>query len=118
MVLLAVPLKNDSGLESPVNNHFSRSPYFLLYDTATGDNKVLENGAARGAGHDGPLNLLYDNGVRSVACSGIGPGAMDYAAELGITICFGRAQKAQDLVDKYMGGTLENMADGSLCGGD
>ena len=118
MTLLAVPLKDDTGLGSAINNHFSRSPFFLIYDTKSGTASVMQNDAAHSTGHAGPLSQLFDRGVRAIACPGIGPGAIDYAAELGISVCFGRGETAQDLVDKYAAGTLETMADGSPCGGD
>ncbi len=117
-MILAVPLKDGAGLGSAINAHFSRSPFFLIYDTKTGSASVAQNSAAHASGHEGPLSQLFDLGVRAIACSGIGPGAMDYAAELGISVCFGRGETAQGLVDKYVAGTLETMADGSLCGGD
>lgn len=117
MTLLAIPLKEDRGMDSLVNAHFSRSPFFLIYDTASGESSVEKNDAATAQGHEGPLNQLFDRGVRSIACSGIGPAAIDYAGELGMSVCFGRGARARELVEKYMGGALESMADGSPCGG-
>lgn len=116
MSIIAIPLKDDRGLQSAVNEHFSRSPFFLIIDEPLESNKVIENSAAFKPGHEGTMELLHENSVENVLCSGIGPGALDYASELKIRVCFGRAKNAQELYEKYTRSELENVVDGSVCG--
>ena len=115
-MLLAVPVKGEDGLEALVDHHFSRAPYYLLYETGDGAVRSVRNISAQSRGqHEGPIEQLYDAGVRAIACSGIGPAAIDFAAELGIPVCFGRARTAGELIEKYREGGLESLADGSPC---
>ena len=113
---MAIPLKDDKGMGSAVNEHFSRSPFFMIIDEASNGQKLIENSAAFKPGHEGTMEMLHGNGVENVLCSGIGPGALDYASELNIRVCFGRAKDAQELYEKYSRSELENVVDGSACG--
>lgn len=118
MTTVAIPVKDDKGPESSVDHHFSRAPYYALYDIEKESFTIIKNEAANKPGHEGPLELLDARDVTAVLCAGIGPGALDFAAELGMTVCFGRAQTASDMVEMYEARELENVSDGSPCGRD
>jgi predicted Fe-Mo cluster-binding NifX family protein len=79
---------------------------------------IIKNDAANKPGHEGPLELLNGKHVTSVLCAGIGPGALDYADEVGMTVCFGRAKTVGEMITMYNERSLEDVADGSPCGKD
>ncbi|MBN1785850.1 MAG: NifB/NifX family molybdenum-iron cluster-binding protein [Candidatus Methanofastidiosa archaeon] len=115
MSILAIPLKEDKGLGSLVNEHFSRSPFFIIIDDSKATESVVENKGAFKPGHEATIELLSENKVDRILCSGMGPGAMDYAKELGMKVCFGRASTAGELLQKFRDGGLEDIVDGSPC---
>lgn len=115
MSLLAIPIKEDNDFDSNVNMHFSRSPFFFIYNTTSKSGNIVKNTAANKPGHEGPLEILNGLGVTKILCSGIGSGAIDFAKELGITVCFGRTKTVSELIERYKNGELENILDGSAC---
>jgi len=112
---IAIPLKDNNDMGSHINEHFSRSPYFMIYEESPKSHRVIENRAAFTPGHEGTIDLLKENDVKSIICSGIGPGALEYAEELGMSVCFGRAKDAAELLEMYFQKKLENVVDGTPC---
>ncbi|HOP09390.1 MAG TPA: NifB/NifX family molybdenum-iron cluster-binding protein [Candidatus Methanofastidiosa archaeon] len=115
MTVIAIPLKDDNGMDSHINEHFSRSPYFMIIGEKGDTDMIIENKAAFAPGHEGTLDLLKDHDVDMIICSGIGPGALEYADELGMKVCFGRAKSAKELLDMHAKGDLEDVVNGSPC---
>jgi len=115
MAVIAIPLKDNNGMDSHVNEHFSRSPFFMIYLDSEKEHKIIENSAAFTPGHEGTIDLLKQNDVESILCSGIGPGALDYAQELKMRVCFGRAKSVGELLEMNDRGELEDVIDGSPC---
>lgn len=74
---ICLPIKENKGLESVPYDHFGSAPYFLIYDTESGDVKVVDN---RDLNHEHgmcrPLQALGGEDIDAVVVGGIGQGAL------------------------------------------
>jgi predicted DNA-binding protein (UPF0251 family)/predicted Fe-Mo cluster-binding NifX family protein len=112
---IALPIENDI-----VCQHFGRAPAFRIYDIK--DNQVAGTSTlnAAGQGHEALAKQLGDAGVDTVICGGMGNGAYEALAGLGIQVIGG----ASGSPDQLVGGLLDYLqfamdyqtADGCGCG--
>ena len=104
--------------------HFGHTETFKIYEVE--DGKVLSSQviAADGEGHVAQAGLLGANGVNVLICGGIGDGAVAALGQYGIELCTGVSGDADEAVEAYLRGELENTGvncghrhgDGSACG--
>lgn len=108
-----------------VFGHFGHTEQFKVYEVEDGkvvSSSILSSG---GQGHGALAILLSGNGIDALICGGIGPGARNALASLGIQLMAGVAGSADAAVEAYLAGTLEYSADancdhhgeGHTCGG-
>lgn len=82
---LCIPIKENKGLDSVAFNHFGSSPIFMIYDTATEETKLIENGNLHHEhGMCQPLKALGGEKVDAVLVAGIGAGALSKLAIQGV----------------------------------
>ncbi|AFL94685.1 dinitrogenase-related iron-molybdenum cofactor protein [Thermococcus cleftensis] len=106
---IAVPLKDERGLESEVCEHFGRARYFAFIDveenTIKGSEVVEVPFEDHGPG-DLP-NFIKEHGGEVVLAYGMGKRAIAYFNSLGITVVTGAYGKVRNVVEAFINQVLE-----------
>ncbi|MDD7408307.1 MAG: NifB/NifX family molybdenum-iron cluster-binding protein [Anaerovoracaceae bacterium] len=87
--------------------HFGQTRQFKIYDI---EDKAIKSSEIIGAGeyaHESLVTLLKAQGVETLICGGIGPGAQQFLKANGIQIMAGCSGEADDCVTSYLNGTLQ-----------
>jgi len=117
-MLACIPAKGDAGLDDSVHDHFGSAPYFTLYDTDTGEVKVVAN---RNAHHDHgtchPMNQLVRFRIDCVVCAGMGRRAIEALGSEGIKVYQGEAETIGDLIEDLKAGKLAEIDPAKACRG-
>lgn len=114
---ICIPVVENRGLESPVNEHFGSSPAFLIVDTESGRHQVVANHDQHHAhGMCQPLAALGDEHIDAVAVGGIGAGALRKLAAAGIDVYLARPGTAAETLDALKSGTLRKATPETACG--
>jgi len=74
---LCIPVKQKDGLESSVYSHFGSAPAFLIFDTNSKEEIIIDNSNMN---HDhgacNPIQTIGGSNVNAVIVGGIGGGAI------------------------------------------
>jgi predicted Fe-Mo cluster-binding NifX family protein len=75
-----------------MEERFGRSPYFIFFDTESGEWKAVENAFAAAPGGVGPraAQTLIDNGATAVVTGNVGGNALGALRAAGISVYFFR----------------------------
>ncbi len=83
---IAFPSQENSGLNSPVYEHFGSARYFVIVDSNTKEAQIIENKDLNHVhGNCQPLQALGGKPVDAVVVGGIGRGALMKLDSAGIT---------------------------------
>ena len=93
--------------------HFGRTQFFKIYTVE--DNKVdhSEVISSNGEGHGALAGILAEEQVDVLICGGIGPGAQNALAQMGIELVPGAEGDADQAVEAYLKGEL--VSAGATC---
>lgn len=91
-----------------VFQHFGHTDEFKIYEVEDGRVEGMKIVAAEGNGHSALAGLLNDLKVDVLICGGIGAGAQSALEEHGIKLCAGAEGSADEAVEAYLRGELEN----------
>ena len=88
--------------------HFGHTETFKVYEVE--DGKIVRSSiiGSNGTGHGALAGLLNDKGIDVLICGGIGGGAQAALSERGIELCAGASGNADEAVEAYLRGELEN----------
>ena len=97
--------------ESLLDKRFGRCDYFQIYDTETGDFRVLENESKMSNGGAGiaASNLLIDENVDVVITGNLGPNAFGVIEEGGIKPYTSESIAISSVLEKYKNGDLKEI---------
>ena len=113
---VCVPVEDSSGLKSKPCAHFGSAPYFLIHDTETGSSEVIDNGGRDHLhGMCQPLSMLEGHSVSVVACTGMGPRALDRLRADGIKVYRSAGATAEEVVSACKEGALEEITPETAC---
>lgn len=86
--------------------HFGHTEQFKLYDIT--DNKITATNivSTNGSGHGALAGFLKELAVDTLICGGIGGGAVNALAQIGVKLYGGISGKCDDAVEKLINGTL------------
>lgn len=103
----------DSG---SISAHFGHAPEFRFFDVNGAT--VSDAGSAPNPGHDSVSvpRWLAGQGANCVIAGGIGQGAVDILAELGVTVVAGAAGNPAEAVQSYIRGELKPSLAGTHAG--
>ncbi|MBR4987659.1 MAG: NifB/NifX family molybdenum-iron cluster-binding protein [Methanocorpusculum sp.] len=85
--------------------HFGTCPEFTVYTIENGE-ITAEKFSNTGSGHGALLQVLLDHSVDALICGGIGGGARNGLAQLGIELYPGVSGNADEAVLAFAAGTL------------
>lgn len=97
--------------ESLLDRRFGRCDYFQIYDTETGDFKVLENESKLSNGGAGiaASNQLIDEDIEVVITGNLGPNAFGIIEEEGIKAYTCESIAIGSVLEKYENGELKEI---------
>lgn len=86
--------------------HFGRTETFKVYEIQSGTVVDMQLLSADGTGHEALADLLAENGIDVVICGGMGAGAQNALASVGIQVCAGAEGDCDAAVAAFLGGEL------------
>ena len=92
--------------DGEVFQHFGHTENFKLYEIEAGQVVFSEVIDTNGSGHEALANFLADLSVSVLLCGGIGDGAQNALAGVGIEVCSGAAGDADAAVAAFLRGEL------------
>ncbi len=101
-MIIAVPYAGGQ-----VFGHFGHTKQFRLYTVEDGAVTAISLADTNGSGHGALSAFLADRGVNTLICGGIGGGAQDGLAEVGIRIYGGVSGDADRAVAMFLAGKLD-----------
>ncbi|NJE84845.1 dinitrogenase iron-molybdenum cofactor [Thermococcus sp. CX2] len=106
---IAVPIKDDSGLESEVCEHFGKARYFVFVDLEDGEIKGSEVVQVPFEEHSpGDLpEFIKQHGGEMVLAYGMGRRAIAYFNAMGVQVITGVSGKVRDVLEGLAKGTLK-----------
>ena len=90
-----------------VFQHFGHSTHFKLYDIEDGHVVGAHLVPVNGGGHSALAGFLSMFKVDELICGGMGQGARDALAEIGIKVYAGVSGKTDDAIAALIAGTLD-----------
>jgi predicted Fe-Mo cluster-binding NifX family protein len=99
---ICVPVLSSDGKDSQIYGHFGSAPYFAIYDSASDDISIVNNGVAEHEhGQCMPVNVIKNTGAEAVLCKGMGMRAANLLAGAGITAYMVDAATVKEAIEKY-----------------
>ncbi len=109
--------------------HFGHSEQFKIYDVENGEITNEQVMGTNGSGHGALAGLLASLNADTLICGGIGGGAQNALAQVGIKVYAGVTGNADEAVNAFLGGELkynpdvrcshhEHHGEGHSCGED
>lgn len=86
--------------------HFGHTEYFKLYETEGTEIKNSQVVSTNGSGHGALAGFLKEAQAEVLICGGIGAGAQNALAEVGIKLFGGVSGNADEAVRAYLAGEL------------
>lgn len=115
---VCIPIREGSGREAAVHNHFGSAPAFVLADTETGAAEDLPNpGAHHAHGSCRPLAGLAGRDLDAVVVGGMGVRAMQQIREAGLKIYYAGGGTVGEVLDALAAGRLPEMEEAHACTG-
>ncbi len=98
------------SLDSPMNDEFAESEYFLIYDTETGSSEILVN-RFKGLRGMGPkvVQMLKDNDVQAIITFDVRQNAYDALKSKNIEIFVAESQDPTENLKKFKDNKLRKM---------
>ncbi len=90
-----------------VGQHFGHTEQFKIYDVEDGQVKSSQVIDTNGTGHGALAGFLRAAEVETLICGGIGMGARNALAEVGIQLLPGVSGVADEVVGEYLAGSLK-----------
>ncbi len=91
-----------------VFQHFGHTETFKVYGVKDGKIVSSELIGSDGSGHEALAGLLKERAIDVLICGGIGNGAQAALEENGIELCAGAKGSADEAVEAYLRGELQN----------
>ena len=91
-----------------VFQHFGHTETFKIYEVKDGKIVSSELIGSDGSGHEALAGLLKERAIDVLICGGIGNGAQAALEENGIELCAGAEGSADEAVEAYLRGELQN----------
>jgi predicted Fe-Mo cluster-binding NifX family protein len=114
---IAIPVEDSRGLDSPVYGHFGSAPCFLVYDSASGEARIVDNGQlAHEHGQCSPIAVLAGQRVDALVTGGIGGRALELLQTAGIRVYQASpAGTAAQTLKSFQENQLEEITSSDCC---
>jgi len=93
-------------LQSEVDQRFARCPYYIIYDTDSGDFEAVNNESSMAGGGAGiqAAQKISDKGIYAVISGNIGPNAFRVLSAASIKIYSGASGVIKEVIEKFKKG--------------
>jgi len=105
-MLIAAPVDEDRGLDSPIAGHFGRTPYYAMVDPEGETCAVMPNGSSHNGGTLLPPQWLAEHGVQVLLCGGLGARAIQLCEGCGIAVYVGQEATVREFLAAFKAGRL------------
>lgn len=114
---IAIPIENNSGLQSALYGHFGSAPFYALYETESQALNIITNTTMEHQhGQCHPAQALVKEKITTVICRGMGLRAIQNLNALGIRIFLSRtAVDVAGAITEFTSGQAELMAPDMAC---
>jgi len=112
---IAVPTMGDKGLDEAVGEHFGRVPTYTIVNTETNEVGIIGNTSQHMGGQGYPPDILAEEGVDVMICSGLGHRAIMMFQEYGIRVFVGAHGPVKNAVYLWKKGRLQEATDETAC---
>ncbi len=115
---IGVPTMGNRGLEETVSEHFGRAPTFTIVDMRTNEVEVLPNTGEHFGGFKVAPEILAEEGVEVMLCSGLGPRAISMFEQFGVEVYVGldpSGTTVSDAIRAFQAGLLQEASDKNAC---
>jgi predicted Fe-Mo cluster-binding NifX family protein len=117
-MIIAVPILEYRGFDSPLFGHFGSAPAFALADTENGGVVPLENNNQHHEhGQCSPLRALAGHHVDAVICRGIGQGALMQLDRAGVAVYGTQSVTLREALEAWQEGRLPRFGSDQACAG-
>jgi len=98
-----------TSLDSNVDARFGRCPYFIIYDTDSGNFEYIENQSRQAMGGAGiqTAQMLINQNVEAIITGNIGPNAYRVLSSSPIKVYSGVTGTVRDAIDRLEKGELK-----------
>jgi predicted Fe-Mo cluster-binding NifX family protein len=110
---IAIPSMDDTGMASPVAEHFGHAPFFTVVETDTGE--VTAHPSPGHTGGKTPAQHLGALNVQMVLGGGMGGRAIELLSEQGMEVYLQASGTVADALKAREQGTLPQGADSEGC---
>jgi len=102
-----------NSIESNLDPTFGRCSYFVITDTDTGENIIIENTAGNFGGGAGISSgqTMVEKGVEALITGNVGPNAMNVLSAAGIQIYKGESVSVKENIEKFKAGSLKKITE-------
>ena len=112
---VCIPTMGNKGLDENVSEHFGQAPTFTISNTDTNEVKVVPNTSEHRGGTGYPPQIMADEGVEVMLCSGIGSRAISMFEQFGIEVYVGAHGTAKESIQAWQEGRLQVATDANAC---
>uniref|UniRef100_A0A7C3REM6 Dinitrogenase iron-molybdenum cofactor biosynthesis protein n=1 Tax=Archaeoglobus fulgidus TaxID=2234 RepID=A0A7C3REM6_ARCFL len=93
-------------MDDYVCEHFGKAESYTIYDTETGELRILRNTSEHFGGVGHPPELIKSAGADVVICGGMGARAIAMFKSFGIKVYMGASGKVRDAIEQFRAGKL------------
>ena len=109
------PTEGNAGLEEDIGEHFGRVPTYTIVDNETEEVEVILNDSTHKGGKGLPADLLAEEGVDVMVCSGLGRKAIRLFEEHGIEVCIGAGGTVEEALKEWRKDQLKGASETDAC---
>lgn len=106
---IAIPSLDNTGLTSPVSEHFGRCSHFTLVDIEASEIKsvsTIDNPYAHSHAPGQVPQFVHEHGANVMLAGGLGHRAITFFEQYGIQVATGAQGTVQHTVQAYLAGQL------------
>jgi predicted Fe-Mo cluster-binding NifX family protein len=104
---VGIPSMGEKGLDEQVGQHFGRVTHYTIVNLDTDEVNVIKNTSHHMGGTLNPPEILKNEGVDIMLCSGLGRRAITLFEEIGIAVYIGASGNVRDAISAFKNGNLQ-----------
>ncbi len=113
---ICLPVIENTGITSPISQHFGSAPLFLIVETNTQKIQEIKNSNQNHAhGMCQPLSVLSSYEFDAIAVSGIGMGALNKLRAANIKVYKGNCQTVKEALNLLQENKLQEVDNTMTC---
>lgn len=114
---VCIPTIGNKGLDDTINDHFGRSPFYMVIDIDTNEVNFITQEENKTHGSCSPVDLILKSGADALICKGMGRKAINYFSEANVEVYISDTGSVKESIEKLKNGTLSKMNINDGCAG-